>query len=121
MAETWCGLRSHVNQGLEFFCSSCVMSSWSKTTSKSFVTKGDLMQQPLFQRFTHFFLVPLSLSPYFFCLFSYIPNFLFSPCSEFYFSHILYFSYFSYIFYIFYFPIFPIFWIFPMIAPIFPV
>ena len=47
MAEIRCGLRPHVYQGLEFFRSLCVMSSWSKTTSKSFVTKGDLMQQPL--------------------------------------------------------------------------
>ena len=47
MAETPCGLRTHVYQGLEFVCSSYVMSSWSKTTSKSFVTKGHLMQQPL--------------------------------------------------------------------------
>ena len=47
MAITRCGLRSHVYQWLEFFFSSCVMSSWSKTTSNSFVTKGELMQQPL--------------------------------------------------------------------------
>ena len=45
MAETRCGLRFHVYQWLEFFCSSCVMSSWNKTTSKYFVTKGELMQQ----------------------------------------------------------------------------
>ena len=36
-------------KGWIFFCSCCVMSSWSKTTSKSYVTKGDLMQQPLLQ------------------------------------------------------------------------
>ena len=36
--------------GLDYmYTNGCVMSSWSKTTSKSFVTKGDLMQQPLWQ------------------------------------------------------------------------
>ena len=50
MAETRFRLGSHVYQGLEFFSSLCVMSSWSITTSKSFVTKGDLMQQPLFNQ-----------------------------------------------------------------------
>ena len=34
-------------KGWIFFRSRCVMSSWSKTTFKSFVTKDDLMQQPL--------------------------------------------------------------------------
>ena len=48
MAETRWGLRSHVYQGLEFFCSSCVLSSWNKTMCKSFVARGDIMQQPLF-------------------------------------------------------------------------
>ena len=49
MAENRCGSRPHVYQGLELFRDLCVMSSWSRTTSKSFVTKCDcdLMQQPL--------------------------------------------------------------------------
>ena len=52
MAETRCGLRSQVYQWLDFFCSSCVMSSWRKTTSKSFATRGDLMQQPLWLKYS---------------------------------------------------------------------
>ena len=50
----WHRLRPHVYQWLDFFWSSCVMSSWSKTTCKSFVPKGDLMQQPLFNAFLIF-------------------------------------------------------------------
>ena len=53
MAETWCRLRSHVYQGLEFFRSLCVTSSSRKTTSKSFVTKGEVMQQPLWLLWRH--------------------------------------------------------------------
>ena len=40
----------HVYQGLDFFWSSCVMSSRNKTMYKSFVTKGDIMQQSLLSR-----------------------------------------------------------------------
>ena len=48
------GLDHICTKGWIFFCSSCVMSSWSKTTSKSFVTKGDLMQHPLWDKQTYF-------------------------------------------------------------------
>ena len=37
IAATLCMLRSHKSQGLDFFCSSCVMSSWDKMKSNSFV------------------------------------------------------------------------------------
>ena len=37
--KTWCGLRSHVYQGLESFCSSCVMSSCNKTRCNRFVAR----------------------------------------------------------------------------------
>ena len=46
-SKTWCRLRSHVYQGLEFLRSLCVMSSLNKSMCNSFVAKGDLMLQPL--------------------------------------------------------------------------
>ena len=50
ITETWCRLRSHVYQEMESFSSCCVMSSSNKTASKSFITKSELMQQPLWNQ-----------------------------------------------------------------------
>ena len=50
IAETWYRLRSDVYQGLDFFRSLCVLSSWNKTTCKSFVAKVTKCNGPFKQK-----------------------------------------------------------------------
>ena len=65
IAETWCRLRLHVYQGLNFFRSSCVLSSWNNTTCKSFVAKVTYCNSPFWcikmcQEWTN--LIPIRIS-----------------------------------------------------------